>query len=260
MSDKSQWNNLWGDVNRTVGCNSQWEYMDKTKLEYLDRLLPAQGITLEVGCGSARISAWLAQKGFRCCCLDNAREALRVAQANFEYIGESGEFILADALGLPFEDNSFDVIFSTGLIEHFDDPVPLLQEMYRVLKQGGIFYSDVVPGKFSLTKMIRILLLPAIFLVRKPGNIQASHLFEKEMSRIQIKDFVENAGYTNVKVVSDWIVPLLPLPDGNNAPFALLNRVWGLILYKSHPIWKLLAERKIGDTLCWLYYVNATKQ
>ena len=107
MSDKSQWDNSWRDVNRTIGCNSQWEYMDKTKLEYLGKLLPAQGITLEVGCGSARISAWLAQKGFRCCCLDNSKEAIRVAQANFEYIGESGELILADALRLPFEDNSF---------------------------------------------------------------------------------------------------------------------------------------------------------
>lgn len=259
MSDKSQWDNSWRDVNRTVGCNSQWEYMDKTKLEYLGKLLPAQGVTLEVGCGSARISAWLAQKGFRCCCLDNHKEALRVAQVNFQYIGESGEFILSDALRLPFKDNSLDVIFSTGLIEHFDNPMPLLQEMYRVLKQAGIFYSDVVPGKFSLTKITRILLLPAILLRRKMKNMQSSYLFEKDLSRIQIKDYIENAGFTNVKVVSDWIVPLLPLPDGNNAPFALLNRVWGLILYKSHPIWKLLAGRKIGDTLCWLYYVNATK-
>lgn len=51
MTEEFQWDESWGKINRTVGCNSQWEYMDKTKLEYLGKLLPAQGITLEVGCG-----------------------------------------------------------------------------------------------------------------------------------------------------------------------------------------------------------------
>jgi ubiquinone/menaquinone biosynthesis C-methylase UbiE len=258
--DYSSWTPPWKGVERTVGVNTQWEYMDKTKLEYLNKLLPQGGITLEVGCGSARISAWLAQRDFYCCCLDNSKYALRLTRANFKYVGKHGEFILADAFRLPFRDSSFDMVFSTGLLEHFEDPLPLLQEMYRVLKQGGLFYSDILPNKFSLAKLMRTLLLPAILLYRKSGKMGSSYLFEKRMSKIQIKDYVESAGFANVRVASDWIVPLLPLPDGNNVPFGLLNRVWGLLLYKSRPTWKLLAGTKIGNALCLLYYVDATKQ
>jgi len=38
---------------------------------------------------------------------------------------------------LPFEDNSFDYVISLQVLEHVENPRPLLKEMYRVLKPGG---------------------------------------------------------------------------------------------------------------------------
>lgn len=38
---------------------------------------------------------------------------------------------------LPFPDNSFDVVYSTNVLEHVDDPVKVLSEAVRVLKPGG---------------------------------------------------------------------------------------------------------------------------
>ena len=40
--------------------------------------------------------------------------------------------------GLPYADDSFDVVFSKSVIEHFYDPDRLAQEMFRVLKPGGV--------------------------------------------------------------------------------------------------------------------------
>ena len=56
-------------------------------------------------------------------------------------------FACADARILPFKNASFEVVLSGGLLEHFPDPLPVLTEMVRILRPGGIFYADVVPSE-----------------------------------------------------------------------------------------------------------------
>jgi ubiquinone/menaquinone biosynthesis C-methylase UbiE len=46
--------------------------------------------------------------------------------------------IQGDALDLPFDDNSIDVVFSFAVLEHIPDPPEALAEFYRVLKPGGL--------------------------------------------------------------------------------------------------------------------------
>jgi len=46
--------------------------------------------------------------------------------------------VKADICNLPFEDNSFDVIFCNHVLEHIPDDTKAMQELYRVLKVGGI--------------------------------------------------------------------------------------------------------------------------
>ncbi len=46
--------------------------------------------------------------------------------------------IQGNALDLKFEDNSFDVLISTAMIEHLKNPEIFLKETYRILKEGGI--------------------------------------------------------------------------------------------------------------------------
>jgi ubiquinone/menaquinone biosynthesis C-methylase UbiE len=43
--------------------------------------------------------------------------------------------------GIPFEDNSFDVVYSKSVIEHFYYPKRMVKEIYRVLKPGGVVIS-----------------------------------------------------------------------------------------------------------------------
>ena len=46
--------------------------------------------------------------------------------------------VKADITALPFEDNSFDVIFCNHVLEHIPDDIKAMQELYRVLKKGGM--------------------------------------------------------------------------------------------------------------------------
>lgn len=45
--------------------------------------------------------------------------------------------VKADICNLPFEDNSFDVILCNHVLEHIPDDTKAMQELYRILKQGG---------------------------------------------------------------------------------------------------------------------------
>lgn len=56
--------------------------------------------------------------------------------------------IAGAAENLPFDDNSFDFIYSTNVLEHVQDPKLVLKESIRVLKPGG-YLQFVIPNYFS---------------------------------------------------------------------------------------------------------------
>ncbi|OGL46804.1 MAG: hypothetical protein A2W05_05375 [Candidatus Schekmanbacteria bacterium RBG_16_38_10] len=55
---------------------------------------------------------------------------------------------IADADNLPFEGNFFDVCTAYAFLHHLHDIQPVLKEIYRVLKRGGIFYSGLDPNNY----------------------------------------------------------------------------------------------------------------
>ncbi|CEJ71713.1 Demethylrebeccamycin-D-glucose O-methyltransferase [Chryseobacterium oranimense G311] len=59
--------------------------------------------------------------------------------------------VKADILDLPFEDNSFDIVFCNHVLEHIEDDAKAMSELYRVMKPGGwgIFQ---VPMRNSMEK------------------------------------------------------------------------------------------------------------
>jgi len=62
-----------------------------------------------------------------------------LAERNVDRSGKGGviEIREADAASLPFEDESFDIVVSTGSLHHWKAPLEGLSEAYRVLRRGG---------------------------------------------------------------------------------------------------------------------------
>ena len=56
--------------------------------------------------------------------------------------------VRADACELPFKNNSFDEIHAIHILEHIPRPYQDMfhQEMYRVLKKGGIYWIEIEPS------------------------------------------------------------------------------------------------------------------
>jgi ubiquinone/menaquinone biosynthesis C-methylase UbiE len=89
---------------------------------------------LDLGCGAGDLAADLARAGARVTAADVAQAALdRVASRHPEL---ALRLIAIDA-PLPFEDGSFDAVWSSDVIEHVADTARWLSEVRRVLAPGG---------------------------------------------------------------------------------------------------------------------------
>ena len=101
---------------------------------------------LDVGCGMGFI-------------IDIAKEFFKVIRgvdvtpAMLEQVNLNGgesdiEIALAKAESLPYPNNTFDVCSAHALLHHLHDVRPVLKEIYRVLKPGGLFYADLDPNAY----------------------------------------------------------------------------------------------------------------
>lgn len=100
---------------------------------------------LEIGCGRGSLSCYFSDAGFDCTLVDLSASVLDVAQGIFEKNDLKAKFIVGDANNLDMPSNSFDVIYSIGLLEHFEDVEKTLKEQLRVLDKGGIWFGYIVP-------------------------------------------------------------------------------------------------------------------
>jgi glycosyltransferase involved in cell wall biosynthesis/ubiquinone/menaquinone biosynthesis C-methylase UbiE len=92
---------------------------------------------LEIGGGMGTDLCQFAIHGARVTDLDLSSGHLALAQENFRLRGLEGKFVHHDAENLPFADNSFDLVYSNGVIHHTPNTSQVVQEIYRVLKPGG---------------------------------------------------------------------------------------------------------------------------
>jgi len=97
---------------------------------------------LDVGCGIGGSSLYLAQKyqaAVTGITLSPVQANRAIARAQAAGLGDRTVFQVADALEMPFADQSFDLVWSLESGEHMPDKQKFLQACYRVLKPGGKF-------------------------------------------------------------------------------------------------------------------------
>lgn len=93
---------------------------------------------LEVGCGMGSDLLQFARGGARCTGVDLTPRSIETSRHRFALYGERCDFILSDGEHLPFLDESFDVVYSNGVLHHTPDTAGAVREVHRVLRRGGI--------------------------------------------------------------------------------------------------------------------------
>lgn len=92
---------------------------------------------LEIGCGAGIDSLEFARNGAVVTATDVTDNALKLTRALSEEAGIPVNIKRASAIALPFPDESFDCVYSFGVLHHFPDIEKALQEIRRVLTPGG---------------------------------------------------------------------------------------------------------------------------
>lgn len=246
--------------------NAQEQAFAKQKFDALLNILPpAPGSVLECGSGSGEVSAFLAEQGYQVTLLDDAPAALDVARTRFDRVDLSAEFVVGNVYALPFEDNSFDILTSFGLLEHFEDVEKVIAEMVRVLRPGGFFFADIVTERFSIQTLghafngaVRIGYYGLRGNPRK-GIQEAKKLFrpdfyENSYSIEQYRQFMRNAGLSDIIIRGNRPFPLLTLPGP-------AERLYAGIMRKSGKLWRWFdnAGNPITNTLGAGWWAWGTK-
>jgi ubiquinone/menaquinone biosynthesis C-methylase UbiE len=92
---------------------------------------------LEVGGGMGTDLAQFAKHGAIVTDVDLSEGHLQLAQENFRLRGLTGRFVHHDAESLPFDNDTFDLVYSNGVIHHTPNTARAVAEILRVLKPGG---------------------------------------------------------------------------------------------------------------------------
>lgn len=176
---------------------------------------------IEVGCTPGRWLIYFAKyHGFRVYGIDYSKIGCALTRQNFALSGVEGNVIEADFLTHKFYDD-FDVVFSHGFIEHFEDPkIPLLK-MRRILKPGGFLITDVPNFESPVYRALQVLADREALATHKVITKEAvqTYLTEIKLRNIHTQYF----GTFNLRLI-DW---------GLNAPFykQFLNQMTRYVNY-----------------------------
>jgi SAM-dependent methyltransferase len=92
---------------------------------------------LEVGCGLGTDAINFARRGARYTGVDLTEASIELVRRRFEFESLTADLRVADAEALPFDADSFDLVYSHGVLHHTPDTQQAINEVHRVLKPGG---------------------------------------------------------------------------------------------------------------------------
>ncbi|HYE90110.1 MAG TPA: class I SAM-dependent methyltransferase [Terriglobales bacterium] len=121
---------------------------DRKFAALFERFVPAPGgEALELGCGASRWLPYLAlRKQCRVTGVDYEPSAVELTEANMRGAGAAGTILCRDAFDLKANDDlvgRFDLVYSLGLLEHFDDLAHCLRAVTAYACPGGLVMTMV---------------------------------------------------------------------------------------------------------------------
>jgi len=178
---------------------------------------------LEIGCGRGSLSCYFSDSGYDCTLLDLSESVLDVAKDIFDKNKLKAKFIVGDANNLEIPNNSFDVIYSIGLLEHFDDVRTTISEQIRVLDTGGIWFGYIVPKYVdNVQKDYEWIndILKGYYQKNKDVNKNKESVYRSDLGSESYIPILEESGLKNIQV--SGVYPLPMISHSIDFPFSLM--------------------------------------
>jgi SAM-dependent methyltransferase len=194
----------------------------------------SHGKLLEVGCGMGVDSVQLARCGFDVIAVDLTENALMVAKEFAAHRGVSVDFRLGNAEGLDFPDETFDVVYSFGVLHHTPDIERAVAELRRVLKPGGTAHVMLYHRDSLVNLVHRLLRLPYESPRSREDQCPVVHTFSRRGARMLFSKF------SDVSVRAEY-----PFTFG-----------FGPLLGTRSPLW---FRRALGRAIGWHLMITAVR-
>jgi ubiquinone/menaquinone biosynthesis C-methylase UbiE len=165
-----------------------------------------QGLILDLGTGPGYLPIEIVKSAanVKIVGIDLSRRLIEMARRNAQKSGFSERltFAVGNAGGLRFDDASFDMVLSTGMLHSLRDPVKVFKEICRVLKKGGqawifdpariAFYIDRKRWKASLKKHERF----SLWLFARLGLLKPIKTYRRE----QVVDMIRGLDFEIISI------------------------------------------------------------
>jgi SAM-dependent methyltransferase len=260
LSDEKQrvydfWNSAACGEHLYLSAPDRQGYLDQSRIRYhLEPYIePFAGFdstrglkVLEIGVGLGADHQRFAQAGADLYGVDLTPRAVEFARHRLAVMGLSSHLQVGDAENLDFPDDTFDLVYSWGVIHHSPDTARAAREILRVLKPGGTFRVMV----YHKRSIVGLLLWTRYALLRgRPlaslSEIYARHLESPGTKAYTIEEaraLFATAGEVDARAVLTH-VDLLASEAGQRhrgARLGLARRIWPrALIRKALPGWGL---------------------
>ena len=188
------WNSGWDNV----FSQSEWgKYPSEDLVRFVERTFRGSKDrncirVLEVGCGPGANVLYFAREGFNIYGIDGSAQALRRCEQRLSLEGLSANLSKGDAMTLPYEDSSFDLVVDVECIyaNDLNDSQAIIAECVRVLTPGGIMFSKTFMSNLS-------------------GTQSGEHLPQEPLTFTRLPDSPLRGDYGIVRLTSEDQIPIL---------------------------------------------------
>lgn len=187
---------------------------------------------IDIACGKGSTTMLLAEKyGCHVTGIDISEELIQEARymAKKKGLTHKVEFLIGDAMNLPFQNNCFDIAISQAMLVLVEDKIKTIQETYRVIKPGG------KAGWLELSWKKEI---DSAFL-DKISNVLCAYCMTKVGTYKEWENIFQKAGINNLKIVK-----------GNNVHGSFLDNLYDEGLFNSIKMfYKIMRNKEIRERI-----------
>ncbi|MCK4234319.1 methyltransferase domain-containing protein [candidate division WOR-3 bacterium] len=206
-------------VERRPG-NLVGSFFEELRIKELQEFFKGKRTIINVGSGSGKWSFPFLRMGYEVTNFDISQYALQISKKRCRDFRANN--VRGDVHTIPFKDNTFDIVMSFGLLEHFENIYLPIKEMVRVLKPGGLFLSDIITKRFSvqtLQRWINFFLYIVYSLMRfdfvklrKSTWFIHKNYYENTFSQREYLEAMEIAGLSNINIKGIRCFPIIMFP------------------------------------------------